>query len=52
MLLLPSAVLSALVIKGRAVPDVSEWVRKRAPLIKIVSAFMIIAVCVYAWFAY
>jgi len=47
--LLPSAALSVLVIRGREVFDVSEWVRSRMPLIKLATALMLVAVCLYAW---
>ena len=49
MFLLPSAVLSALVIQGRRVFDLSERLRAGMPLIKLATAFTMAVICLFIW---
>jgi len=49
MFLMPSVALSALVIRGRRVFDLSERVRGHMPLIKIGTAVLMAGICVWVW---
>jgi len=48
----PPVILTILIYKGREIFDVSEWVRERMPIIKLINAivFIIFAVAVLVWF--
>ncbi|MHC1787706.1 MAG: hypothetical protein AB9880_11680 [Christensenellales bacterium] len=47
--LLPSALLAALVVKGKAVMQVSDWVRRHMAAIKLITAAFFLAVLLAAW---
>lgn len=49
MFLAPSAVLAALVIKGRELVDLSEWMRARMPAVKLATALVMLAAIAVAW---
>ena len=51
MFLLPSAAVSVAVIRGQALLTVSEFVRRRMPLIKGITALFFAAALVYVWLA-
>ena len=47
--LIPSALLTVLVIKGKAVLQVSDWMRRRMAVIKLVTALFFLAVLLAVW---
>ncbi len=47
--LVPSALISALVIRGKAVLLLSDWVRRRMAVIKLITALFFIAVLLAVW---
>lgn len=47
--LVPSALISILVIRGKAVLQLSDWVRRRMTVIKLVTALFFIAVLLAVW---
>lgn len=47
--LVPSALISILVIRGKAVLQLSDWVRRRMAFIKLVTALFFIAVLLAVW---
>jgi hypothetical protein len=49
--LAPSAALSFAVARGQALLTVSEFVRRRMPLIKLVTALFLVLTLIYAWVA-
>jgi hypothetical protein len=49
MFLVPSAALSFAVARGQALLTVSEFVRRRMPLIKLVTAAFLALALIYAW---
>jgi cytochrome c biogenesis protein CcdA len=49
MFIAPSAVLSFTVARGQALHTVSEFVRRRMPLIKLVTALFLTLALIYAW---
>lgn len=51
MFLLPSALLSFAVARGQALLTVSEFVRRRMPLIKLITALFFVAALLYVWAA-
>ncbi|MGJ4850971.1 hypothetical protein ACH6CV_12020 [Bacillota bacterium Meth-B3] len=51
MFLAPSAVLSFVVARGQTLLTVSEFVRRRMPLIKLVTALVLALTLIYAWVA-
>ncbi len=51
MFLLPSAALSFAVARGQALFLVSEFVRRRMPLIKLITALFFVAALFYVWVA-
>ncbi len=47
--LVPSALISVLVIRGKAILQLSDWVRRRMAAIKLVTALFFIAVLLAVW---
>ncbi len=47
--LVPSALLTVLVLKGKAVMQVSDWMRRRMTAIKLVTALFFLAVLLAVW---
>jgi hypothetical protein len=47
--LIPSALVSVLVMRGKAVLELSDWVRRRMTVIKLVTALFFIAVLLAVW---
>ncbi len=47
--LVPSAIVSALIVRGKAVLQLSDWVRRRMAAIKLITVLFFIAVLIAVW---